>query len=106
MEFIYNLVQLIKFSPKRLNLFETIRKEIVLSDSEESLTPSLRPLCPTRWTVRYSTIDSILKNYRALMTTLQRIQLGHDEYAAKGRGLLIQIESFDIFFSLPNFFSS
>ena len=83
-----------------MNLFETIRKEIVLSDSEGSLTPSLRPLCPTRWTVHHSAIDSILKNYHALMTTLQRIQLGDDEYAAKGRGLLIQMESFDIFFSL------
>lgn len=100
MDFIYHLVQLIKFSPKRLNLFESVRKEIVLLDSEESLTPSLRPLCPTRWTVRHSAIDSILKNYHALMTTLQSIQLGHDEYAAKGRGLLAQMESFDTFFSL------
>ena len=98
MEFIFQLVQLIKFSPKRLNLFESVRKEITLSDGESALSP--RTLCPTRWTVRHSAIDSILKNYQALMSSLQVIQQGHDEYAAKGKGLLSQMESFDTFFSL------
>ena len=86
MEFIFQLVQLIKFSPKRLNLFDSVRREITLIDSASDLSPSLRTLCPTRWTVRHSAINSILKNY--LMSTLEVIREGHDEYAAKGRGLL------------------
>lgn len=94
------LVQLIRFSPKRLNIFEGIRKNISISESESGLSPSLRPLCPTRWTVRHSAIESILKNYQALMTSLDIIQQGHDEYAAKGKGLLAQMESFDTFISL------
>ncbi len=93
-------MKLIKFSPKRLNLFESVRKDITLSDGESALSPSLRTLCPTRWTVRHSAIDSILKNYQALMLTLEDVQQGHDEYAAKGKGLLMQMESFDTFFSL------
>ena len=32
MEFIFQLVQLIKFSPKRLNLFESVHQEVALSD--------------------------------------------------------------------------
>ena len=102
MEFIYQLVQLIKFSPKRLNLFESVRQEVALSggDSEGSSSPSLRTLCPTRWTVRHGSINSILSNYQTLITTLDTVQQGHDEYAAKAKGLLTQMESFDTFFGL------
>ena len=98
-EFILQLVQLIKFSPKRLTIFEQFRKNISLSD-DSIHQPSLRPLCPTRWTVRHSAINSILINYQALKSALDMIQQGTDEYSAKGRGLLMQMESFDIFFSL------
>ena len=38
MEFIFQLVQLIKCSPKRLNLFETVRKEVKFSDGESALS--------------------------------------------------------------------
>ena len=79
---------------------ESIHKSVTLSESESGLSPLLRPLCPTRWTVRHSAIDSILKNYHNLMSSLNIIQQGHDEYAAKGKGLLMQMESFDTFFSL------
>ena len=84
LEFISQLVQLIRFSPKKLNLFESIRKNVTLSESESYLSPSLRPLRP-RWTVRHSAINSILKDYQNIMSSLDIIQQGHDEYAAKGR---------------------
>ena len=45
-EFILQLVQLIRFSPKRLHLFETFRLQISLGD-DTVLPSSLRPLCPT-----------------------------------------------------------
>ena len=99
MDFIYQLVRLIRFSPKRLNLFENVHKSIALADTESELTSSIRPLCPTRWTVRHSAITSILNNYQALMSTLQVVQQGRDEYAAKEKGLQTQMESFETFFS-------
>ena len=71
-----------------------------MSEDKSGLSPSLRPLCSTRWTVRHSAIASILKNYKMLMTTLEIVRQGHDEYAAKGTGLLAKMESFEIFFSL------
>ena len=105
MDFIHDLIQLIKFSPKRSTMFDTLRKDVALNSGESS--PSLRILCPTRWTVRNSSITSILKNYRILMVTLEEIQVGHDEYAAKASGLLNKMEQY-IFWAkacTPNFFS-
>ena len=78
MDFIYNLVQLIRFSPKRLSLFDSLRKDIALQG--DGSTPSLRVLCPTRWTVRHTAINSILRNYQVLIDALEIIQKGHDEY--------------------------
>ena len=58
--FIHDLVQLIKFLPKWLTLFETLKSDITLSTGQS--LPSLRTLYPTRWTVRNTAISSILKN--------------------------------------------
>ena len=60
--FIYELVQLIKFSPKRLSLFDRLRREIAVNTGEVQ-SPSLRTLCPTRWTIRHCSINSVLVNY-------------------------------------------
>ena len=43
---VMELVQLIKWSPKRSSLFEQLKNEMTPG------THDLRPLCPTRWTVR------------------------------------------------------
>ena len=91
-------VQLIRFSPKRLSLFDSIRKDIAVNTGET--TTSLRMVCPTRWTVRHTSISSILNNYKVLLTALEQIQLGHDEYAARASGLLTQMRSFEIYFAL------
>ena len=69
------LSQLIRFSPKRLNLFETLQSQVSPS------APTLKPLCPTRWTVRTVAIDAVLKNYLLLQDALELIQQGTDEYA-------------------------
>ena len=97
MDFLYEIIQLIKCSPKRLTLFNSIRAEVSLGGEN---TPLLRSICPTRWTVRSGSIDSILKNYNNLIATLEDVQLGSDEYASKGSGLLTQMETFEIFFGL------
>ena len=97
---IFQPLQLIRFSPKRLNIFESVCKDISVSEGESGLSPSLRPLCPTRWTVHHSTIASFLKNYKMLISTLEIARQGHDVYAAKGSGLLTKMESFETFFSL------
>ena len=62
------LHNLIKLSPKRLAIFQHLQKE----SSSPSL-PSIKPLCPTRWTVRTSAVDSVLRNYLVLMEALEKI---------------------------------
>ena len=42
----------------------------------------------------------MLRNYSNIITTLEEVSKGNDEYAVKGSGLLMQMESFDIFFGL------
>ena len=97
MDFMYELLQLIKFSPKRLTLFNSIRSEVALGGEA---TPLLKSICPTRWTVRNGSINSILQNYSNLIATLEEVRKGNDKYAAKGNGLLTQMESFEILFGL------
>lgn len=98
MEFIYEMVELIKFSPKRLYIFESLKRNIIVSGGE--VTPHLRSLCPTRWTVRHSSINSIMLNYETLLKTLGEVKKGHDEYAPKASGLHTRMQLFDTYFSL------
>ena len=90
MDFIYELVQLIKFSPncKRLYVFDSLRKNVVVSGGES--TPRLRHL----W---HTSINSILLNYEILLTILEEVQKGHDEYAGKASGLNARMELFDMY---------
>lgn len=61
LNFIYELTQLIKMSPKRLTLFDSLRTEVSINTGK--LTQHLRMLCPTRWAVRHASISSVLRNY-------------------------------------------
>lgn len=56
-----DLINTVKESNKRINLFRNIRLE---SGNDQA---NLRPLCPTRWTMRASSIQRILKNYEDLL---------------------------------------
>ena len=61
LELVREVSQLIRFSPKRLSLFESMQSQL----SHSSPSPSLKPLCPTRWTVRTGAINAVLANYEA-----------------------------------------
>ena len=53
----FELVKLIKFSPKREAMLRELKEEI------GSDAPGVRTLCPTRWTVRAESLASIAANY-------------------------------------------
>ena len=93
MDCMCQLLQLIKFLPKRLALFNSIRNEVTLGGE---VSPLLRSICPTRWTVRNGSTNSVLQNYTNPIATLETIKKGSDKYATKGNGLLTQMESFEI----------
>jgi hypothetical protein len=50
--------KLLKYSTRRDSLFETLKQQLAPDVLD------FRTLCPTRWTVKASSLDSVLKNYR------------------------------------------
>lgn len=71
-------VQLIKSSPKRLSLFGRMWNDVAIN-SGDLPTPRLRTLCPTQWTVRHTSINSVLLNYKLLQETLNEVQKETDD---------------------------
>ena len=95
LDLVMELSQLIRYSPKRSTLFENLQSQL----SPQS--PSLKALCPTRWTVRTAAISSVIENYAVLCEALAKINLStHDEYGRKAGGFLAQMEKFSTFFGL------
>ena len=95
LDLVMELSQFIQFSPKRSSLFQTL--QVQLSPG----APSLKPLCPTRWTVHTKAIEAVLSNYEVLKTALIDIhENGRDEYALKAGGYLRTMEKFSTFFGL------
>lgn len=97
---IRELITLIRNSPKRLAWFQEFQgKE----------APSLKPLCPTRWTVRAASLQSIASNYSALIDFLEDLSSNEKgEAGGKASGLLVHLQKFGTFFSLKvmlNFFT-
>ena len=88
------IVNLIKRSPKRQQLLEEIKIDF------PDVHQSLKPLCPTRWTVRATAFKAILSNYAALQSTLEIVGQGTDEYARKANGLISLMEKFGTFFGI------
>ena len=88
--------QLIQFSPKRSTLFEGLQQQLAPGN------PTLKPLCPTRWTVRTGPIDSVVTNYSVLQAALDEVQQGTDEYALKAVGYLNSMEKYSTYFVVSN----
>ena len=86
--------KLLKKSPRRDSLFEKLKIEIVPS------LPGFRTLWPTRWTVRGSSLESILNNYRVLQTLWEEVkQIAHDsDSRMRIIGVEHQINTFNFLF--------
>jgi len=68
---LYNFIQL---SPKWLALFNALKDELAPAN------PTVKPLCPTRWTVRTPDINAVIKNYSVLLQEIETIQ---DEFSSE-----------------------
>ena len=91
---VMELSQLIRFSPKRSSLFTALQAQVSPS------APTLKPLCPTRWTVRTKAIEAVLANYKLLLDALEAIQKEKDEYAMKANGFLNSMLKCSTYFGL------
>ena len=86
------LATLIRSSPKRLAIFRHLQEELAPN------APGLKPLCPTRWTVRTGALESILKNYGVIRTELEQIsQETCGEASSNASGLLALMDRFETF---------
>lgn len=89
LELVMDIVKIIKFLPKRTTLFDKIKSQLFPESH------NLKPLCPTRWTVRTAAISAVLENYEALISTIEEVHsTGHDEYAIEGKWLFEAVSGF------------
>ena len=93
----FEITKLIKFSPKRNIVFDKIR-----SECEEESSIGIRTFCPTRWTVRGDSIESILVNYNTLKQLWEECLTTSLQPDIKGRiiGVKSQMSNFDVLFGL------
>ena len=63
--------------------------------------PGVKPLCPTRWTVRAESLRSMTTNYNVIMTVLEEIleeYKGNFKACCQARGVLTTMENFHFLF--------
>uniref|UniRef100_A0A8D8ETT4 Zinc finger MYM-type protein 1 n=4 Tax=Culex pipiens TaxID=7175 RepID=A0A8D8ETT4_CULPI len=88
------MITFVRDSPKRLSVFQSFQ-------TDEST--QLRPLCPTRWSVRFTSMNSILNNYRALVEFMETLSTkDRTDSGAKAAGFLRVLNSFN-FYCVLNF---
>ena len=66
-------------------------------------TMGIRPLCPTRWTVRAESLRSIILNYPLIHLVLEEIIAEYrenSEVTSTTRGIMLTMENFSFLFGL------
>jgi hypothetical protein len=103
-EFIKDIINLIRASPKRSEIFAGLQNPA--NSSDQPTVPlgkhwTLRPLCPTRWTTRHQSMKSVLDNYVTVRETLQQVaDTETTEAGTKANGLATVMQSFQFLFAL------
>ena len=69
-------------SLKMKSIFQDIKK------GDSGPAQSIRPLCPTRWTVRTGAIRSLLNQYQPVLLALEEMASGKSDSASRANGLL------------------
>ena len=96
LDVVVEISKLIKKSPKRDALFQKLKPALAPD------TPGFRVLCPTRWTVRAASLQSILDNYQVLFQVWEEA-LGSSldgEMRARIIGVDAQMHTFDFLFGV------
>lgn len=91
LQFIRDLSNLIRDSPKRKTIFKSMfgEGEVVLC---------LLSICDTRWTVRSSAIKRVLDVYGKVIDTLKELSTSAGEIRSKSLGLMKKATSMKMFF--------
>lgn len=96
LETVYEISKLVKKSPKRDAMFQKLKQELAPD------TPGVRILCPTRWTVRAASLQSVLDNYEALLALWEEAKESPLDSETKARiiGVEAQMASFNFLFGV------
>ena len=88
--------KLLKYSPCHDSLFEKLKSEIAPNQ------PGFRTLCPTRWTVKESSLESVIKNYVVLQQLWEEAKdfASDSESRSRINGVQAQMERFEYLFGL------
>ena len=98
----FEVSKLIKFSPKRSATFDRIKAEMTAEDPDCASGIGIRTFCPTRWTVRGDSINSILENYKILIQLWEESLETTLVPEVKGRifSVKAQMSQFNVLFGL------
>ena len=90
------ICKLLKYSPRRDAIFHKLRQQLTPQ------APGIRNLCPTRWTVRALSLESICVNYSALEAPWDEALEVCSQSEAKARinGVRSKMKDFDFLFGL------
>ncbi|XP_048732510.2 zinc finger MYM-type protein 1-like [Ostrea edulis] len=93
---VFEMSKLIKYSPRRDTILEQLKREMAPD------TPGFRVLCPTRWTVRAASLNSVLKNYSVLQSLWETCYESTKDVETRSRiiGVKAQMQSFDFLFGV------
>lgn len=92
----FEISKLLKYSPKRDAMFSRLKDDLAPS------TSGFRTLCPTRWTVRAASLQSILDNYNVFQALWEEIQdnITDSEIKARVIGVEATMKRFNFLFGL------
>lgn len=96
-DIVLELSKLFKYSAKKKAMLLKLKSELAPA------SPGMKPLCPTRWTVRAESLRSIILNYTVILAVLQEIveeYKGNFEACCQARGILAAMEKFHFLFGI------
>ena len=62
-------------------------KDVVASANPDTSIEAIRPLCPTRWTVRVATLQTVMKQLGCILEAKDEIYHDRGDISAKAKGL-------------------
>ncbi|XP_033122730.1 zinc finger MYM-type protein 1-like [Anneissia japonica] len=72
----------------------------IATEEYDSRSAKIRPLCPPRWLCRQSAVESVIKNYAAVIKSLTEMSEGEGGTATKANGLLDRFEKGEVLLAL------
>lgn len=98
---VHEITKLVRNSPKRDTHLEKMKADMSC-DEEGKHAPRILSFCPTRWTVRGRTLDSVLQNYASLQKLWEWSldNCSDTDMKARIRGVSKHMEEYDFYFGI------